>query len=626
MNHQQIISQLWEEMGKDKAVITLILDKPQIASDYDILTYASTAANAEKFIELYEGRWEQYYSSQSEADFAIIDVISFYTQNRTQITRIFHASALGKRPKAKRVQYLNYMLGKCFDNLPPEIDMDGLRNNLELQLQQKQAATVKSQPEAVKTEVCPQEVKKEQLSPAVSKSQPLTVKDNKFEYSVPPGLCGEIAKFIHSAAPRPVPEIAIAGAIGLMSGICGRAYNVSGTGLNTYTFVLAKTGRGKEAMGRGINKLISSVVKTVPAASSFVGPSKVASPPALIKYLSKTSKSFVSIMGEFADTLKRMSNDSRNPIQQDVRITMLDLYNKSGQGDMLGSIIYSDKDKNTDVTTAPSFSIIGEATPEKFYELLTKDMINEGLLPRCTIIEYHGNRTQLNEHHDKVEPSQFLIDQFSALCAYALQLNNGDNVIKVNMDEEAKQLIDNFDKLCDTKINQGDTVSAELWTRAHMKVLKLAALLAVGCNYINPIINKECAEWSLKLIINDVTSLLTRFESGDIGVANVQNDQTIEIKKAFKKYVISTWEQIEKLPGATLQTWNIKVVPHSFISSFCRQRACFKNDKLGPLPALKIAIQGLIDCDEIRELSPPDKKRAGLSGSARLYMVSGMTL
>jgi len=52
---------------------------------------------------------------------------------------------------------------------------------------------------------------------------------------------GEIAHFIYNAAPRQVEEVAIAGAIGLLSGICGRSYNVSGTGLNQYILLLAKT-------------------------------------------------------------------------------------------------------------------------------------------------------------------------------------------------------------------------------------------------------------------------------------------------------------------------------------------------------------------------------------------------
>jgi len=647
--YQSLASQLWEEMQTKIVNEGQHLDKTETMSDYDVLVAASSAVNGEKFIDIFEGRWAKYFpfeaekgkSDCNEADQALCNMLAFYTQNREQIKRIFRTSVLGQRTKAKREDYFENpkwgMLNKAFDKMPLEINMDELRNNLEQQL------AVKRQEAAVKGEV--PAVKRQSLDEALEASSPIACihvtsniseKQNiekseylnisKFEYNVPPGLVGDIAKFIYSAAPRPVPEIAIAGAIGLMSGICGRSYNISGTGLNTYTFLLAKTGRGKEAMGRGMNKLIACASKTVPAANTFIGPSRISSPQALVKFLSKSSNSFVSILGEFADTLKRMSNDSRNPIQQDVRIAMLDLYNKSGHGDVLGSLIYSDKDKNTDVFNAPSFSVIGEATPEKFYELLSKSMIDEGLLPRCTIIEYHGNRTELNEDHDKATPSQQLIDQFSSLCAYSLQLNNGNNVKLVQLSDEAKKLIDDFNISCDKKINTGDSIASELWSRAHIKVLKLAALLAVGCNYINPVINTECAMWALQLITNDVLNLLSKFEAGTIGAANVQNDQVTDIKKGFKRYVTSTWEEVSKLPGSTLLTHSIRVVPHSFISAFCRQRASFKNDRMGPIQAVNNCLKNLIECDDIRELSPHDKKQKGLASNAKLYMVSGMQL
>jgi hypothetical protein len=121
---------------------------------------------------------------------------------------------------------------------------------------------------------------------------------------VPPGLLGEIAQFIYAAAPRPVPEIALAAAIGLMAGICGRAYNVSNTGLNQYILLLAKTGMGKEGMAAGIDKLIHAVKQQVPPIDEFIGPSHIASGQALVKYVHKKSQCFVSILGEFGHRFK----------------------------------------------------------------------------------------------------------------------------------------------------------------------------------------------------------------------------------------------------------------------------------------------------------------------------------
>lgn len=620
MDHQQLIMQLWEEMNTSVRLVSNC-DKPQTQSDDDILTIASQAANGQKLMDLYDGKWLDYYPSQSEADFALVDILAFYSHNREQITRIFRNSALGARQKAKRNQYVDYMLNRCFDRMLPEVDIDGLRNNIEAQLSQakavKESKTKLIKPEPVK------ETKAVKAKHSGNK-QHYTVNEN-FEYTVPPGLVGEIARFIHDAAPRPVPEIAIAGAIGLMSGVCGRSYNISGTGLNQYVLILAMTGAGKESCATGIDKLITETIKTVPAASEFIGPGEIASPQALMKYMSKTSNCFMSLVGEFGMKFKQLCDVRASSNEIGLKRIFLDLYNKSGNSSILKPLIYSDKDKNTEPIKAPSFSMLGETTPETFYENLNGALISDGLLPRFTIIEYKGKRPQLNKNHLHVQPSASLLDNFSALCANSLQLNNGNNAMPVQISDEALELFEQFDKHCDYQINHASNdITRQLWNRAHIKSLKLAALLAVGCNYINPVINEECAKWSLDLIVNDVFNLLGRFESGSIGANNLQNDQTTDIKKALKKYVTATWEELETSNGATLNTWSVKIIPHSYISAFCRQRASFKNDRLGPVQALKTCISAMIECDEIKELSPTDKRQKNLALNSRCYMITNL--
>ena len=39
-----------------------------------------------------------------------------------------------------------------------------------------------------------------------------------------------------------------------------------------------------------------------------------------------------------------------------------------------------------------------------------------------------------------------------------------------------------------------------MWNRAHLKVLKVASLLAVADNYIFPVINNDHATWAMKLV------------------------------------------------------------------------------------------------------------------------------
>jgi len=626
--YQALATQLWEQMDV-KEKITSTIDNPEVNTDSEVLQMAATAANGQKFMDLYDGKWQLHYDDEvtkvscNEADFALINILAFYTQNRNQITRIFRASALGKRDKAKRQQYLDYMLDRAFDRMPAPLNLDVLHDSLMQQL------TVKRQEQIVK-ETKPEAAHKvngSQLSQVDTVKAVKHSKPAEYSYTVPPGLVGEIARFIHDAAPRPVPEIAIAGAIGLMSGICGRSYNISGTGLNQYILILAMTGAGKESCASGIDKLITATIKTVPGVSEFVGPGEIASPQALMKYMNKTSNCFMSLVGEFGMKFKQLCSDRASSNDIGLKRIFLDLYNKSGKDSILKPLIYSDKDKNTEPIKSPSFSMLGETTPETFYENLNAALISDGLLPRFTIIEYKGKRPQLNENHLNISPSSQLMDRFSALCAYSLQLNNGNNALEVLIDPEALKMFKDFDKHCDNQINHANSdVNRQLWNRAHIKSLKLAALLAVGVNYIQPVINVECATWALQLITQDVLNLLARFDSGDIGVNNVQNDQAEDIKKVIKKYLLGSWDDAKKYAGCSEILFTLKIIPHSYITACCRQRASFKNDKSGPVQGITNALKSMIDCGEIVELSPLDKKAKNLTDRAKLYVISGMQL
>jgi len=88
-------------------------------SDDDVIHQASNAANGQLFKTLWAGAWKGAYPSQSEADLSLCNIIAFYTDNQEQVIRIFRASALGKRDKAKRNDYVGNMVRIAFDRKLP---------------------------------------------------------------------------------------------------------------------------------------------------------------------------------------------------------------------------------------------------------------------------------------------------------------------------------------------------------------------------------------------------------------------------------------------------------------------------------------------------------------------------
>lgn len=593
-DYDALFNALWSQMGKgpNAAAYYAGLDEAK-RDDSEVMEMARNAANAEKFIDLYDyGNWQKYYPSQSEADLALIDIIAFYSENRAQVKKLFLESKLGQREKSRAEYRLKYALDKCFDRMLPPVDIEGLRDQINAIIEKRmQNADI---PQSQIVEDIPQNVT-EVATPVAS------------AFTVPPGLVGEIAQFIYAAAPRPVPEIALAGAIGLFAGIVGRAYNISGTGLNQYVLLLAGTGTGKEAISSGIDLIMREVVKMVPSAMEFIGPGEINSPQALIKYLSKSSKSFVSIIGEFGLHLQQMGSINASPHMLGLRRMLLDIYNKSGNGKVLKQSIYSDREKNTDNVLAPSVTLLGESTPERFYEGLHEGMITEGLLPRFTIIEYYGKRPYLNENHLNVRPDFDLIDKTAQVCANCLNLNNQHKAIEVQLDENANSMLKQFNLYVDDKMRASNNqVNSELWNRAHIKALKLSALIAVGCNPYDPVVNSDMATWAINLVLADVNNIMRRFDMGEVGVNNEETQQIVKLCETVKTYVISSWSEIKAYAGeGNARLHSERIITYAYLHKKLARNVHFKKDRTGATNAIKKTLQTMMDRGDLLEISKP---------------------
>lgn len=99
-------------------------DVPTGESDEAFLERVRGYSNADKFNALWAGQWAAWtepgaagreYPSQSEADMALMGLLTMWSKSNDQCRRLFLASALGQREKAQGrhgSRYLNYMLRK----------------------------------------------------------------------------------------------------------------------------------------------------------------------------------------------------------------------------------------------------------------------------------------------------------------------------------------------------------------------------------------------------------------------------------------------------------------------------------------------------------------------------------
>jgi hypothetical protein len=92
-------------------------------SDDEILSKFRKAANAAKFSRLFDRGDITGYPSQSEADFALCCMLTFYTDDESQIDRLFRASALYREDKwGKRPQYRQQTITRAIDRTTERYD------------------------------------------------------------------------------------------------------------------------------------------------------------------------------------------------------------------------------------------------------------------------------------------------------------------------------------------------------------------------------------------------------------------------------------------------------------------------------------------------------------------------
>lgn len=590
-DYQQLLDVIYGEM-KPADVVELD-DVEGIMSDEEVVEMAMRAANADKFNELCRGDWQAMgYESQSEADFALLSIFAYYTRDNEQVRRLFRMSPLGQREKAqKNDKYLNFALGKIRAQQPPLVDFEELKANL---------APATSIPEALTPAPAPYIKDTAPVVPGVS---------------LPPGLVGEVAQYIYQTAIRPVPEIALGAAIAITAGVCARSYNISGSGLNQYLILLAKTGAGKEGAVTGIDNLIAAIRPQVPMVDQFIGPSAFASGQALIKVLDDRP-CFVSVLGEFGLTLQQLCDPRASSPQIMLKKVLLDLYSKSGWNKVLRSSVYSDTDKNTKIVQAPNVTILGESTPESFFEGLDSIHIAEGLIPRFSVIEYTGPRPPRNRNANQ-PPSQQLVARFSELVAVSLTTANNGTCANVQMESTAIQLLDEFDAKADGMINAaGSDVDMQLWNRAHLKALKLAAVIAVGCNPHAPVVTPDIARWSIDFVERDVAVMTTRFQRGEVGVGDHRHE--VDIRKAVENYLaMSEAQRLQyKTPKSLL---NQPVVPFHYLRRKLRLLSAFKNDRRGVARALEDSLKDMVKAEILRQV-PPQQAMEKFGVTTELYV------
>jgi hypothetical protein len=531
----------------------------QTRSDADVYNAIVNSKVGDDFLRLYRGDASSY-GSGSEADQALANYICFATDNKEQAYRMFLASQhYANRPKLHdRTEYLvGRVINNGFDKKPQPIDISALNATASaVEVLQQEAPEIGPDPEGV------------------------TV--------FPDGMLGFIAEYIMKSAPFAVPEYALAGAIGLLAGIAGRSFNINGAGLNQYVVLVGRSGSGKDSVPNGISRLLGELEQTIPAARLFQGPRGIASAPALYKLFDREkggSPSQVCMIPEFGEFLKTHTDPKADGTKQGLVAALMEIYGKSGAGHEAGSIAYSDRDKNVKSAKSPALSLIGDTVANSFYEACTEAQMIKGLVPRMFVIERTAKRPLLNPMAHLYRPDPEMINRFGYLVTRCLELNEANQVVGVGMMDDAKAVLDNFYIECDNAYNSTNSDAiGNIYSRAHLKAVKLAALAAVGYNWINPHVYAVQAEWAVTMARRDIKNMLKRVTSGEIEMSNSHIENTgfsseqVAIASVYLAHVSRKWADLPKdtRKANPEAAHNAGWMPESLLRNMCCYKPVFR--------------------------------------------------
>lgn len=607
---QPQLDHLFQRVGAPPPGTGELYEVEGILSDEEILDMARRAANAIKFNALWKGEWKGDYPSQSDADYALLNMLAYYTRDNAQVFRLFRSSGLGQRPKAQRDNYLKNSVAKIRAGMPTENDYARAREIAEGLL----AANGHALPTpALQSDVQGGRDAEERDIEGDSKGEAPTFTD----LPLPRGAVGSLARFFMGYLMRPVEEVALLAALGWLAGVAGRHYNISDTGLNHYFLFVARTGVGKEGINEAIANLNHVLRPMVPSIEKYFGPSAFASGQGLIRALD-SSKCFLSVLGEFGLTLKALNDPRANATQTILRKVLLDLYGKSGWGNMLRGTSYSDVEKNTKNVQAPALSLIGETTPHTLYDELEMSDIADGLLPRFHVVEYKGGRVPPNATRNKV-PDAELGQALLNIVHRVGQLEQTMQCITIHIADDARVMLDRFGAECDALINAAaNEGEAQLWNRAHLKALKLAGLIAVGAHHIEPMVLLEDAQYAIAFTRRTTNSLLARFLNDEVGTGDGR--QIADLKAQIRLYF--------RLSAKQQRTYKVEeqwikegMVPYSYIMVRCCKLASFKNDRYTAAGAIKRAVEVMVDSGFLTML-PASEALARYGLRQKCYMVA----
>lgn len=318
-----------------------------------------------------------------------------------------------------------------------------------------------------------------------------------FDLDYPPGLVGDVARYIYDSSRNPIRSFAIAGALSAVAYLSqNRAYvKPSSTALNLYQTLIGETGSGKEDPRKAIKRICDIAGLTDGICETL------ASGPAMLRALEE-QQSLLILSDEFGLFLQVATSERGSMHLKELIKELMQLFSL-GRSFYAGKR-YADKKLRIERINHPYVNVMGTTTMVELLEGLTTKSVTNGFVNRILFIEA-SEKGAINRRPDEAISESLKTGIAGLFPAHGMPM--AAPALEIDYEAGAEALMVSL-----AEQMQCPGQFAELWNRTEELMIRVAGVLAVG---EGKIIRKVHVEWAHQYVKHCIKSFAVRL-SGDL--------------------------------------------------------------------------------------------------------------
>ena len=288
-----------------------------------------------------------------------------------------------------------------------------------------------------------------------------------------PGLIGDLIQHNLRTAFYPLPELALAGALSLMSVLTGGKVAYRGARTNLYSMGLAPSGAGKDHSRKLNRKILLHA-----GAPEVCGPERIGSHAGIVTAMAGNWRTLFQIdeIGMLFATMK--SAGKQAPHLANISSVLMQIYS-SADSIWMGDA-YGDANKVKQLSY-PHCVVYGTSVPDGFWESVSNDQMQNGLIGRFLVFE--------NEEYVDYQEPEFseipagIIERARAWMELETGSGNlagidGGSPANIDASAEAGERLKTHAMAISDRRKSESPVNAAIWSRVAEKTNKIALLFA----------------------------------------------------------------------------------------------------------------------------------------------------